>query len=271
MEGSITSLFDYFDIDLLEQICYAVVLIVAGILLSRFISRTMSHLLKHFASAQQTMLVAKLSRYFVVIIFSIAALQQLGFKLSVLLSAAGVITLAVSFAAQTSVANIISGIFIIMEKPFRLGDIITVSGTTGEVVSFDLLSVKLRTAENTLVRLPNDSLLKAPIVNLTHFPKRRFDLTLGLSYNVNIQEVRELLLDVAKKNRYSLDEPEPVVNVQNFGESTLNIQLYVWTQKDCYTKLQNAIQQEIIDAFRQHHIELPYPQRDLHVISMPSS
>ena len=123
--------------------------------------------------------------------FCVSALRELGFKLSVLLGAAGVLTVAVGFASQTSASNIISGLFLLGERPFSVGDVIRVGSTTGEVLSIDLLSAKLRTFENLFVRIPNETLIKSEVTNLSRLPVRRLDLKIGIAYKEEVGENKE--------------------------------------------------------------------------------
>ncbi|MCG8607282.1 mechanosensitive ion channel family protein [bacterium] len=155
------------------------VIIVIGIpgvfLLSKWLRGYISK--KH--SPQHGLIVGKIVLYSGLIIILFSLLNELGFKLTHLVAAAGVTGVIVGFAAQTSVSNIISGFFLIAERPFIVGDAITVGSTTGEVLSIDMLSIKLRTFENKFVRMPNETILKSEVTNITHFPIRRVDYQLG--------------------------------------------------------------------------------------------
>ncbi|MFN9975907.1 MAG: mechanosensitive ion channel family protein, partial [Phycisphaerae bacterium] len=111
------------------------------------------------------------------------ALDSLGFDLKVLLGAAGILTVAVGFAAQTSASNLISGLFLMFERPFVVGNSIVIGDLRGEVVAIDMLSTKIRTFTNMMVRIPNETLVKSNIVNLSYFPIRRVDLEVGVAYS----------------------------------------------------------------------------------------
>ncbi|MFT6270035.1 MAG: small-conductance mechanosensitive channel [Alphaproteobacteria bacterium] len=126
-------------------------------------------------------------------------MKELGFDLSVVLGAAGIFSVAIGFASQTSASNLISGLFLMMERPFSVGDIIRVESTTGEVISIDLLSVKIRTFDNLFVRIPNESRIKTQVTTLTRFPIRRADLQIGIAYKEDIERVKEILNNVATK------------------------------------------------------------------------
>ncbi len=245
------------------QILRAVILLLAGFVIAGFAARTTGRLLSKNFSQQHVMLFKRLVYWLLLALFIASALKQLGFSLSVLLGAAGVLSVALGFASQTSASNLISGLFLIGEQPFQLGDTIKVGNTTGEVLSIDLLSVKLRTFDNLYVRIPNESLIKSEVTNLTRFPIRRFDLTLGVAYKENISQVRKVLLQVAENNPLSLDEPAPVFVFLGFGESALDIQFSVWSKRENFRDLRNSLQDEIKQAFDAAGIEIPFPHRTL--------
>jgi small-conductance mechanosensitive channel len=154
--------------------------------------------------------------YGILILMIISALRELGFDLSVVLGAAGILSIAIGFASQTSASNLISGLFLMMERPFSIGDVIRVEATTGEVISIDLLSVKLRTFDNLFVRIPNESMIKTQVTTLTKFPIRRADLQIGIAYKEDIETVKTILNEIAIKNILCLDEPAPPVYFVRF-------------------------------------------------------
>jgi len=192
----------------------------------------------------------------------------MGFKLTALLGAAGIAGIAIGFASQTSVSNIISGLFLISEKPFTVGDIVKVGDTKGTILSIDLLSVKLRTFDNQFIRIPNESLIKNQVTNITRFPIRRLDINVGVAYKENVGKVREVLLDIASKEPLCLDEPEPLVRFLNFGDSALEFLFAVWCVKDDYLKLNTKMMQQIKERFDAENIEIPFPHRSLYTGSV---
>ena len=188
--------------------------------------------------------------------------------LSVLLGAAGIVTVALGFASQTSASNLISGLFLIGERPFSVGDIIKVGDTTGEVLSIDLLSVKLRTYDNLYVRLPNESLIKSEVTTLTKFPIRRLDLLIGVAYKEDINKVRDVLTVVATNNPMCLEEPKPLFIFLGFGESSIDLQFSLWTKRENFIAFKTSVQIEIKQAFDQNGIEIPFPHRTLYTGSV---
>jgi small-conductance mechanosensitive channel len=246
----------------------AALLLSLGLLLAPLAARLVARLLADRFSAHHGQLIRRVVFYLVLGLFIASTLRELGFSLAVLMGAAGVLTVAVGFASQTSASNLISGLFLIGERPFETGDIIRVGSTTGEVLSIDALSVKLRTFDNLFVRIPNETLIKSEVTTLTRFPIRRVDLTVGVAYKEDIERVREVLFDVADRNRLCLDEPPPLFIFQGFGDSSLNIQFSVWATRENFLALRNSITAEIKAAFDQAGIEIPFPHRSLYAGSV---
>lgn len=248
-------------IELVRAGLHAGAILVAGLLLTRFINRRMAAWSMH---AQHRLLLRRATTALVLLVALTWALDVMGVRLGVVLGAAGVLTVAVGFAAQTSVSNLISGLFLMGERPFRVGDVITVSGTTGEVLSIDLLSIKLCTFDNLLVRIPNETMLKANVTNLTRFAIRRYDLQLGVAYKEDLDRVRRILFEVAEKEPLCLKNPKPLFLFQGFGDSSMNVQFSVWAKRESYLDLRNAIALGVKRAFDARGVEIPFPQRTLH-------
>tara|TARA_B110000037_G_scaffold218906_1_gene282863 strand:- start:82 stop:939 length:858 start_codon:yes stop_codon:yes gene_type:complete len=211
------------------------------------------------------LLLRKIIRFVGIIAVIVSILLELGFNLGALLGAAGVASVAIGFAAQTSLSNIISGIFIYWEKPFEVGDVIRIGDTSGVVLSIDLLSVKLRQFDNQFVRIPNETMIKAQVTTVTKFPIRRVDLDLGVAYDSNIDHVTRVLTLVAEKNPRALDDPKAVIFFKGFGDSSLNFMLGVWCERTQFIELKNSILRDIKEAFDAEGIEIPFPQRVVHI------
>ena len=176
--------------------------------------------------------------------------------------------IAVGFASQTSVSQIISGLFLISEKPFEVGDVIKVSDKVGTILSIDFLSVKLRTFDNQFVRIPNEALIRTEVVNITRFPLRRIDIKIGVAYKEDVPHVRQVLARIARDNPFCLDEPEPAIVFTDFGESSLNFLFGVWCVKADFGKLRNSIMDDIKRTFDEEKIEIPFPHRTIYTGSV---
>lgn len=243
----------------LFSITRALILMLVGYIAARAASLAFTKFFAKKISSHNLVIFKRVTFYGVLILFGISALRQLGFDLSVLLGAAGILTVAIGFASQTSASNLISGVFLMIERPFSISDVIRVSGVTGEVISIDLLSVKIRTFDNLFVRIPNETMIKTEVTTLTKFPIRRADLLIGVAYKEDIGRVKDLLLDVAKKNPLCLEEPAPLFIFSGFGASSIDIQFSVWAVRENFLELKNTMYQSIKQRFDEEGVEIPFP------------
>lgn len=256
------------DSGLVIAIVEALVYLLIGFILARMTSRGIRQWSKSRFDIHQQLLMARIASYLVLLVFVVMGLNAIGFNLGVLIGAAGILSVAIGFASQTSASNIISGLFLVAERPFSVGDLIRVGTTTGEVLSIDLLSVKLRTFDNLFVRIPNETLIKSEVTTLTRFPIRRIDLAIGVAYKEDIKRVRAVLEQVAERNPLCLDEPKPIFVFLGFGESSLDMQFSVWVKREKFIDLKNSIHEEIKEAFDLEGIEIPFPHRSLYTGSV---
>lgn len=242
----------------------AVVILVAGYFIAQLLTASALKLVGRHLSKQHQGLFRRILFYGLLVVILVSALHEMGFKLSVLLGAAGILSVAIGFASQTSASNLISGLFLLAERPFVAGDVIRVGGTTGEVLTIDLLSIKLRTFDNLYVRIPNETMLKSEVTTLTRFPIRRLDVPVGVAYRENTEKVKALLLEVANKNPLCLDEPAPLFIFLGFGDSAQNLQFSVWAKRENFLELRNMIHYEIKNIFDAHGVEIPFPHVSLY-------
>lgn len=255
---------DIFNVALLRGIIRGVIVFVSGIIAVRVVVFIVNGLVRKKVSKQSAMILQKGVFYTGILVTGMVSLQQMGIKPSALLGAAGVIGIALGFASQTSVSNIISGLFLIGEKPFQVGDIIVIGERRGVVQSIDLLSIKLRTFDNQFIRIPNENLLKSDVVNITRYPIRRMDLKLGVAYKENIRKVLTLLKEIAENNPYILDEPEPFIMFDGFGSSALEITFGLWFVRDDWKKAKTEIMIDIKERFDREGVEIPFPHVTLY-------
>lgn len=242
--------------------------LIVGFAVARLAARGIGRALQKRVNAQQTMLAKRLSFYGVMSLVVISFLGQLGIDLSVLLGAAGILTIAIGFASQTSASNLVSGLFLMAEQPFVVDDWIQIDDVVGVVLAVDLLSVRIRLFDNTLVRIPNETIIKSRLTNLTRFPIRRADIKVGVAYKEDMGRVRGLLFELADRNPLVLDDPRPQFFFDGYGDSALDLRLCVWTAKENITDVRNAIRMEIKEVFDREGIEIPFPHRTLYTGSV---
>jgi small-conductance mechanosensitive channel len=243
----------------MEHVLTVGVYVLCAFVLVYTIAFAASRLLLNRQSPHYAQLLRKLVFYIGSTIILVSVLLELGINLTGILATAGVATVAIGFAAQTSLSNLISGLFLIGEKPFQIGDLIRVSEVTGVVESIDLLSIKLRTLDNQFVRIPNESMIKNPVTTITRYPIRRMDLDIGVAYKEDVGRVFDILRDLAHRNPYALDDPEPLILFNTFGDSALQFKFGLWFEKSNFLNLRNSIMRDIKERFEREGIEIPFP------------
>lgn len=191
----------------------------------------------------------------------VQGLRAVGVDVVSILGAAGVMGVAIGFASQTSLSNLISGIFLISERSFKLGDYIKVEGEEGTVDSINLLSIYLRRPDNSLVRVPCETLIKNPVTNVTGSPRRRIDIDLGVDYNSDLTQVKRVIEQIINNDADLLNDPAPIVQFSGFGDSSLNLHIGAWCKTEVYHGLRYKLATDILEAFRKEGINIPFPVR----------
>ena len=215
-------------------------------------------------SIQTQHIIKKAIDYSAFVTIVLTVFHRLGINVSGLLGAAGIAGIAIGFAAQTSVSNVISGLFVITERAFKIGDIIEISGIIGTVQSIDLLSVALKTFDSQYVRVPNETIIKANLINYSHFPLRRIKTELSVPYGIDLRRVETILIDTAKKNRFIVDDPAPSVLWTAFASSGISCALLAWTSVQDYGSARNSIFIDIDERLKAEGIEIPFDQLVVH-------
>lgn len=194
-----------------------------------------------------------------ILLVAVSVLLELEVELKPLIGAGGILAVGLAFASQTSLSNLISGLFLLGEKPFQIGDRVEVGSHNGWVISIDLMSVKLRTSDNRLLRVPNEVVIKSDLINHTRFPIRRFDMLIPVDRDEDITRVLAVLQDIAESDPDSLDEPIPYIRIQEITNTSLIIKFAPWCQTDSYYTYGSNIMKAVMERFRQEGIKLATP------------
>lgn len=216
-------------------------------------------------------LVNKTVNFLIYIFAMIIALDQLGIKVLPFVAGLGIVGLAIGLAAKDSIANVIAGIFIIIDRPFVVGDRIEAwsapkqAATWGDVIEIGLRSTKIRTTDNILLIIPNSEISKRDIINYTAIsPDIRVRVPVGIAYEADPIKAEEIILAVAKGMEGIKEKPAPVVIMQGFGESSIDLELRAWIDNARARKnIMSALAKEIKAEFDRQGIEIPYPRRHI--------
>ena len=245
----------------LMTLMVAILAIIAAQILANFVER----IIRQYRSAHTAVLANKVIFYTLFLGIGLTALSYLGVNLTGLIAAAGILTVAVAFAAQTSVSNVISGLFLYFDRPFSIGDTVKVDTVVGTVVSIDLLSSRVRTFDNLMVRLPNETLLKSTITNFSLFAIRRIDIPISVAYGTDIKICRNVLQEAMQRHPSILDEPAPVVLLESLGADGVDLTVRAWIERTEFVRARSELILTLYNALNEAKIEIPRPQRVVHL------
>lgn len=198
-----------------------------------------------------------------------------GINVSAWLASAGIIGIAVGFASKDTLANLFSGIFILADAPYKIGDFINLdSGERGQVTHVGLRSTRLLTRDDVEITVPNAVIANAKIINETGGPteKERIRVKVGVAYGTDIDHLREILFEIGGQHPHTCDDPEPRVRFRQFGDSSLDFELLCWVDEPVLRgRVLDALHTEIYKRLAQEGIEIPYPKRDVYIREMPGA
>ena len=213
--------------------------------------------------------IARMISYIVLVLGLLIGVETIGVNLSSLAVIAGALGVGIGFGLQNIVSNFVSGLVILAERPIQIGDRIDLgNNTVGKVMRIGARATHVLTNDNIMVIVPNSEFISSRVVNWTHIdPRVRLRISIGVSYNSDPHLVEKLLLEIAEANPGVLKNPVPTVVFKEFGESSLNFELRVWSDDMAHRPgtLESQLNFAIWDKFKQNGIELPFPQRDVHI------
>ena len=214
--------------------------------------------------------VAAVTRYVLLFIGLLVILQTAGINLTTLNVLAGAVGIGVGFGLQNIVSNFISGLIIMFERPIKIGDRIVVDNVEGDVIEIGARSTKVLSNDNITIIVPNSKFITENVVNWKYNDASvRFRIPVGVAYGTDAREVEKILLEVAASQEDVLEDPPPAVRFIEFGESSLNLELRAWTTSAVGRRgrFVSGLNFAIYDKFRERGIEIPFPQRDVHIRS----
>lgn len=211
----------------------------------------------------------QLSYYGMLVVVVVAALGQLGVQTASFVAVIGAAGLAVGLALQGSLSNFAAGVLLILFRPFRSGNYIEAAGTAGVVKEISIFSTTLLTPDNRTITVPNSSILTGNIVNYSLQAERRIDLEIGVSYNADVDTVKRELLAVAQADERVLKDRPMEVGIVSFANSSVNFALRVWARNSEFGVVRFALLENIKKRFDEVGIEIPFPQMDINVRSLP--
>lgn len=255
-------------VEYLPSLVAALIIVFGAYLFYRITKKVLVATLKKmdFQATLIRLLVENVYRYVVLFVGFVMAADQLGIDITTALAGVGVFGIAVGFAAQDAVANVISGILIFWDKPFKVGDWIETEDEYGRVTDITLRTTRIRTPRNTYVVIPNKRIIDEVLENYTKHGELRVDVPVGIAYKENIDAARNALLDAATEHPKVQSEPAPDVIVEELAGSSVNLKLRVWIENaDDFKAVYFNLLEQAKNALDGADIEIPFPHLQLHV------
>ncbi|MEM8883096.1 MAG: mechanosensitive ion channel family protein [Planctomycetota bacterium] len=201
----------------------------------------------------------------VMIIGLFVALEYIGAPIGPLLAGVGVLGFVIGFALQDTLANFANGIMILLYRPYDIGDVVSAGGTTGKVEAMTLVSTTFCTPDNQVVVVPNNAIWGSTITNVTARDTRRCDLTIGVGYGDDLDKSEKVLREVVTAHPKVLENPEPMIKIANLGDSSVDFTVRPWCKTSDYWDVFFDLNKQIKQRLDQEGIEIPFPQRDVHL------
>ncbi|MFN3306537.1 MAG: mechanosensitive ion channel family protein [Candidatus Kapaibacteriota bacterium] len=241
-------------------VIFFVLLVIINLVLKR-----LKILLSDKISFQTLLIFNRFVLWGFIALYSILILTYFGVKLTGILAVGGLVSIIIGFAAQKVVGNFIAGLFLIFEKPIKMGQSVIINDFSGIVEEIRFLSTIMRTFQGEFVRIPNELVFTSPITNLTENIARRVDYIIGIRYSDDFEKAKEVVLKFLDAEEYVLVVPKPEVFVEEFASSSVNVHIRFWvpTEKwyDVKNNLQDLIRNQLVDS----GVEIPFPQMDINI------
>jgi MscS family membrane protein len=274
------SLINLVHVPIIEKIFFTLMILLLASFTTAIFKTLLPPLKEKFASRTATKMddaiIDLLNKFGSVIIYltaAILALDMLGFDIMPFIAGAGVVGIAIGFAAKDTLSNLIAGILLLLDRPFEVGDRIEVwsaptnSATWGDVIDIGLRATKIRTTDNIVIVIPNNQIMTRDIINYTTIAEEiRVRIPIGIAYDADVKKAKELITKVSLELDWVKREPEPKVVVKSFGDSAVNLEARVWIS-DPRRRIDTIshITDRVKEVFQQQGIEIPYPKRDIYI------
>ncbi len=248
------------------QVIAAILIFIIGKWVAGKISKLLSVILeKNKVDATLISFLSNITYYALMVVVLIAVAGKLGINTTSFLTILGTAGLAIGLAFKDSLSNFAAGVMLILFRPFRVGDLVSVGDATGVVKEISIFTTHLTTVDNRLVIIPNGNIVANVITNITANDTRRVDLIMGISYDDDIKKAKEIMTEIVNAHEKVLDDPPPKIAVVELADSSVNFVVRPWVKTPDYWDVYFGLTEKIKIAFDENGITIPYPQRDVHM------
>lgn len=241
----------------------AVLIFLAALIATKVVITQLRRSMKDKVSRENLELITKIINYGIMIIAFLLIMPTIGVEPSGFIVAGGIVALAVGFASQSIIGNLISGLFLIGERPVKIGDFVEISGNLGVVEDIRIISTKIRTLDGNFIRIPNETVFTSSITNFTSTPVRRFEYTIGISYADDADQAIGLIKAIIEEHPLTLVSPAPQVYVDDLGDNSVDIVVRIWSPSTEWWEVRMELLWKFKQALDAAGIEIPFPQRTI--------
>ncbi len=251
------------------KIVAAIIVFLVGRFIAKWLTRVVVKILeKQNVDATLVKFLENVVYYILLIAVLVAAAGQLGVNVTSFLTILGAASLAVGLALKDSLSNFAAGVMLILFRPFRVGDVIDLGGTSGTVEEITVFNTIINTPDNKRQIIPNSIVVSGSITNVNANETRRVDLVAGIGYEDDIRKAKELLEKIVAEEKLVLKDPAPKIAVSELADSSVNFVVRPWVKTEDYWTVYFNLTEQIKLQFDQHGISIPYPQQDVHLHSV---
>ena len=247
----------------------AIAILVIGWIADGWISGSVNRALGRVSKMDETLRRFAVSaiRYLILVITVIAVLSQFGVEMASLLVVLSTAGLAIGLALQGTLSNVAAGVMLLLFRPFKIGDYVDVGGHAGTVKGITLFVTEMATPDNVHIVVPNGQVWGSSVVNYSQHPTRRVDIAVGIGYEDDINKAFAEVLDLIEADERAMAEPAPLVAVTGLGDNSVDLTVRVWCQAADYWGLKFGLTKAIKERFDETGINIPYPQRTVHIVN----
>ena len=256
-----------FAVNNFHSILLFLIVLVVGFIAAKLALRILKRIVKRSQlNGTAGNFLLSLAKAAIAALYIIILLSMLGVDTTSLVAIFSVLTLAISLSVQDVIANLASGITLVVTKPFEEGNFVDIGGSAGTVEKILITCTKLKTTDNKVITIPNSTVTSSKITNYSVKPTRRIEFTFSAAYGSDVELVKSTILGVIQKHDLVLTDPAPLVRLAEHGDSSLNFVTRVWVNSGDYWTVTYDLQEQVLAAMEAADIQIPFPQMDVHVI-----
>lgn len=245
----------------------AIIILIAGYVIANWATKKVTSKAKKSKKLDDTLvpILGQITRALILIITILAVLSQFGVETTSIVAVLGASALAIGLALQGTLSNVAAGVMLLLLRPFRVGDAVSIGGTMGVVDAIGLFTTEMHSFDNIGISMPNSKVWGTEIQNLNRFDTRRVDMEFGIGYGDDMDKAIKIIKEILDEDERILKDPAPLIAVSNLGDSSVDIRVRPWTERSNVWPLRYDITKKVKERFDENGVSIPFPQRDVHL------